>query len=190
MKVFLVGLALQMASFALFASVYAVFLYRVFTKEKGIMVADDSKPWYNRWTMLATALVFSCIGILVSIFIFWKKFGATATLIYRIMFYMMKRFAKIIRTISRMPDYETIALSTALLLFFHSVLLVLLNHNIRSDHALGLPNYQEVLVVLYPEANGSSTAWTRFLYSLLSRCMYLFGPEGSSRTVKLSAFRQ
>ncbi|KAF9535202.1 RTA1 like protein-domain-containing protein [Crepidotus variabilis] len=64
-KIFLAGLAAQLASFALFSAIFAVFLYRVYTKEKSLWRIDNHKPWYIRWTALAGAMVLSCIGILV-----------------------------------------------------------------------------------------------------------------------------
>ncbi|KAF9534270.1 RTA1 like protein-domain-containing protein [Crepidotus variabilis] len=64
-KIFLAGLAAQLASFAAFSAVFAVFLYRIYTKEKPLLRIDGHKAWYSRWTALAGALVLSCIGILI-----------------------------------------------------------------------------------------------------------------------------
>lgn len=66
-RVFLTGLALQLLSFFIFTCIFLVFLYRVRKYEPAIYVMDEGrKKWYQDWRALAGALLFSCIGILVS----------------------------------------------------------------------------------------------------------------------------
>lgn len=67
-QIFLVGLILQLVSFLIFSCVYAVFLYRIYTRQQQTWFMDerDGKPWYDDWRALAGALVLSCLCILVS----------------------------------------------------------------------------------------------------------------------------
>ncbi|KAF9567335.1 RTA1-like protein [Agrocybe pediades] len=62
---FLVGLSIQLVSFACFTGIYLLFLHRVWTHERRIWFMDDRKPWYNNWHALAGALCLSCIGVLI-----------------------------------------------------------------------------------------------------------------------------
>ncbi|KAL0574678.1 hypothetical protein V5O48_007294 [Marasmius crinis-equi] len=64
-RIFLAGLALQLASFAVFSVIYLVFLYRVRFHDRAVWEIDASKKWYQDWRALAGMLVVSCIGILV-----------------------------------------------------------------------------------------------------------------------------
>lgn len=64
-RVFLVGLALQLASFAFFTCVYLRFLWRVRKHEPAMWTRDAGAKWYNDWRALAGAMFVSCIGILV-----------------------------------------------------------------------------------------------------------------------------
>ncbi|KDR83684.1 hypothetical protein GALMADRAFT_219515 [Galerina marginata CBS 339.88] len=64
-RVFLAGLAAQLLSFLSFSFIYLVFLYRVQRHEPETWAMDNNKRWYNSWLALATALFFSCIGILI-----------------------------------------------------------------------------------------------------------------------------
>ncbi|KAF9247099.1 RTA1-like protein [Melanogaster broomeanus] len=63
--VFQAGLALQLASFAIFSTIYACFLYRIYKYECKVWVKDASKSWRSDWRALAGALCISCIGILI-----------------------------------------------------------------------------------------------------------------------------
>jgi len=64
-RVFLVGLALQLASFSVFTYIYLVFLYRVRKFKPEVWTSDREKPWYSDWRTLAGALLISCVGILI-----------------------------------------------------------------------------------------------------------------------------
>ena len=66
-KIFLAGLALQLASFVIFSMIYMLFLYRVYSHDREVWNMDKSKKWYDDWRTLAAMLFVSCIGILVSI---------------------------------------------------------------------------------------------------------------------------
>ncbi|KIJ70507.1 hypothetical protein HYDPIDRAFT_105253 [Hydnomerulius pinastri MD-312] len=63
--IFLAGLALQLASFATFTTIYSFFLYRVYTHEREVWKRDEGKLWYNDWRALAGAMCLSCVGILI-----------------------------------------------------------------------------------------------------------------------------
>ncbi|KAG6916828.1 hypothetical protein DXG01_005213 [Tephrocybe rancida] len=67
-RIFLVGLILQLVSFAVFTMIYGVFLYRVRTRSPEIWKRDLRKPWYNDWRTLAKVLCLSCLGILIRSF--------------------------------------------------------------------------------------------------------------------------
>jgi uncharacterized membrane protein YbhN (UPF0104 family) len=62
----LVGLALQLASFAFFTLLFLLFLYRVKKNTPHIWNQDDGRPLFKRWKVLAAAMGVSCVGILVS----------------------------------------------------------------------------------------------------------------------------
>ncbi|KAG7096893.1 hypothetical protein E1B28_004299 [Marasmius oreades] len=64
-RIFLAGLALQLASFVVFSMIYIIFLYRVRFHEPTAWQMDASQKWYDDWRALAAALFVSCIGILV-----------------------------------------------------------------------------------------------------------------------------
>lgn len=64
-RIFLTGLAIQLASFFTFSVIYIVFLHRVRTNSPGVWTMDSHKGWINDWRTLAGVLVLSCIGILV-----------------------------------------------------------------------------------------------------------------------------
>ncbi|KAF8960755.1 RTA1-like protein [Flammula alnicola] len=63
--IFLVGLIAQAVSFVSFCLLYLVFLYRVRKYAPKTWSMDESKVWYNSWLALASALIVSCIGILI-----------------------------------------------------------------------------------------------------------------------------
>ncbi|KAI0789774.1 RTA1 like protein-domain-containing protein [Abortiporus biennis] len=64
--IFLAGLALQLASFVLFTSIYVRFLVLVYKHERQTWFMDGGiKKWYNDWRSLAFALCISCVGILI-----------------------------------------------------------------------------------------------------------------------------
>jgi hypothetical protein len=66
LQIFLVGLALQLASFTVFTYIYLVFLYRVYKRRPEVWEEDHPKrAWYSDWRSLAAVLLISCIGILV-----------------------------------------------------------------------------------------------------------------------------
>ena len=65
-QVFLVGLALQLASFCFFMILYLRFIIRMYKYEKKTWVRDAHLPWYKDWRALAGAFTVSCIGVLVS----------------------------------------------------------------------------------------------------------------------------
>ncbi|CAE6422644.1 unnamed protein product [Rhizoctonia solani] len=64
-KLFLTGLALQLASFALFSALYIVFLVRVYKSAPEIWHHNPPVPWHRNWKTLAAALALSCVGILI-----------------------------------------------------------------------------------------------------------------------------
>ncbi|KAH7343267.1 RTA1-like protein [Rhizoctonia solani] len=64
-KIFLAGLALQLASFALFSALYIVFLIRIYKFAPEIWHHQTPVPWYRNWKTLAAALALSCVGILI-----------------------------------------------------------------------------------------------------------------------------
>ncbi|KAJ8086698.1 hypothetical protein PM082_005521 [Marasmius tenuissimus] len=64
-KIFLAGLALQLASFVVFTAMYLIFLYRVYSYDRDVWEMDKSKKWYNDWRTLGAMLFVSCIGILI-----------------------------------------------------------------------------------------------------------------------------
>ncbi|EIN10469.1 RTA1-like protein [Punctularia strigosozonata HHB-11173 SS5] len=61
----LVGLALQLASFAFFTCVHLLFLYRVHKHDPEVWIRDAGRKWYHDWRTLAAALSLSCVGILI-----------------------------------------------------------------------------------------------------------------------------
>jgi len=63
--IFLAGLAAQLVSFLTFTTIYAIFLYRVHKHRPDIWTKDAGGKWYNDWRTLASALILSCIGILI-----------------------------------------------------------------------------------------------------------------------------
>jgi hypothetical protein len=65
LKIFLAGLALQLASFFLFAVVYFIFLYRVRKHAPSVWNPKPVPVWSKHWHTLALAIVVSCVGILV-----------------------------------------------------------------------------------------------------------------------------
>lgn len=67
LQIFLAGLALQLASFAVFTFIYLLFLYRVYKHKPSAWSQDKGMPWYKNWLSLAGALSLSCVGILVRI---------------------------------------------------------------------------------------------------------------------------
>ncbi|KAG2108932.1 RTA1-domain-containing protein [Suillus discolor] len=56
-RILLAGLSVQLFSFGFFCAVY--------TEEQDVWVRDSTQPWYRDWRTLATALVVSCIGLLI-----------------------------------------------------------------------------------------------------------------------------
>ncbi|KAB5592102.1 Protein RTA1 [Ceratobasidium theobromae] len=64
-NLFLAGLAMQMASFALFSALYIVFLVRVYRNAPEVWHHNPPVPWYQNWKTLAIALGLSCVGILI-----------------------------------------------------------------------------------------------------------------------------
>ncbi|CUA67782.1 Protein RTA1 [Saccharomyces cerevisiae S288c] [Rhizoctonia solani] len=64
-KLFLTGLALQLASFALFSALYIVFLIRVYKFAPEIWHHEPPVPWHRNWKTLTAALGLSCVGILI-----------------------------------------------------------------------------------------------------------------------------
>jgi hypothetical protein len=64
-RIFLIGLALQLASFVVFTTVYVVFLFRIYSQRSDLWKRDSAHKWYNDWRALAGALALSCIGILI-----------------------------------------------------------------------------------------------------------------------------
>ncbi|OBZ80079.1 Protein RTA1 [Grifola frondosa] len=63
--IFLAGLALQLASFAVFFCLALLFFYRVRRFEPQIWNQDSAKPLMHDWRALAAALALSSIGILI-----------------------------------------------------------------------------------------------------------------------------
>ncbi|KAL1675573.1 RTA1 like protein-domain-containing protein [Schizophyllum commune] len=64
-RIFLAGLALQLASFAVFTFIYLLFLYRVYKHKPSAWSQDKGMSWYRNWLSLAGALSLSCVGILI-----------------------------------------------------------------------------------------------------------------------------
>lgn len=64
-RIFLVGLILQLISFACFMAVYFRFTWRMWKLEPEICKRDAHLPWYNDWRALCAAMWISCIGVLV-----------------------------------------------------------------------------------------------------------------------------
>ncbi|KDN47510.1 hypothetical protein RSAG8_03650, partial [Rhizoctonia solani AG-8 WAC10335] len=64
-KLFLTGLALQLASFALFSALYIIFLIRIYKFAPEIWHQEPPVPWHRNWKTLAAALGLSCVGILI-----------------------------------------------------------------------------------------------------------------------------
>ncbi|KAG6865305.1 hypothetical protein C0991_003607 [Blastosporella zonata] len=67
-RIFLVGLILQLVSFATFIAIYGIFLYRVRTQNPEVWTRDMHKPWHNDWRTLSNVLCISCLGILIRSF--------------------------------------------------------------------------------------------------------------------------
>lgn len=65
-QIFLAGLALQLASFAVFVLLALRFLYRIRTIDPQVWAVDAAQPWHRDWRTLALVLIVSSIGILVS----------------------------------------------------------------------------------------------------------------------------
>ncbi|KAI0374517.1 RTA1-like protein [Pilatotrama ljubarskyi] len=63
--IFLAGLALQLASFALFIMLALRFHYRIKTMDPHIWTVDAGKPWHQDWRMLGFVLLVSSVGILI-----------------------------------------------------------------------------------------------------------------------------
>ncbi|EJD37898.1 RTA1-like protein [Auricularia subglabra TFB-10046 SS5] len=63
--VFFAGLLLQLISFTLFTAMFALWTYRVRTKDPHIWLQDRNKKWYRDWRSLAGALAISCVGIII-----------------------------------------------------------------------------------------------------------------------------
>lgn len=68
LQIFLIGLILQLVSFAAFFCIYLIFLYRVRKGSPRLWFRDArmKKPRTSDWRSLALALFVSCIGVLVS----------------------------------------------------------------------------------------------------------------------------
>ncbi|KAH8117366.1 RTA1-like protein [Phellopilus nigrolimitatus] len=66
-NIFLAGLVLQLASFLVFTLMYLHFLRRIYFRhpETWRQGSDSETPWYNDWRTLASALLVSCVGILI-----------------------------------------------------------------------------------------------------------------------------
>ncbi|EKM59872.1 uncharacterized protein PHACADRAFT_250650 [Phanerochaete carnosa HHB-10118-sp] len=64
-RVFLVGLVLQLVSFAIFMCVYTRFIYRVRKYQPEVWTRDRGMKWYKDWRALASAMWLSCVGILI-----------------------------------------------------------------------------------------------------------------------------
>ncbi|KAG1783274.1 RTA-like protein [Suillus placidus] len=65
LHIFLIGLIMQLVSFIFFCTIYARFLYKVYTEEQDVCMRDSKQPWNNDWRTLAAALAVSCIGLLI-----------------------------------------------------------------------------------------------------------------------------
>ncbi|KAI0068733.1 hypothetical protein BV25DRAFT_1817642 [Artomyces pyxidatus] len=63
--VFLVGLIIQLLSFATFTTIFYRFLYRVHKYEPQVWTRDQGKPWYLDWRILVVAMSVSCVGIII-----------------------------------------------------------------------------------------------------------------------------
>ncbi|KAH9853036.1 RTA1-like protein [Lenzites betulinus] len=63
--IFLAGLALQLASFAVFVLLALRFLYRIRTIDPQVWTVDAAQPWHRDWRTLALVLIVSSIGILI-----------------------------------------------------------------------------------------------------------------------------
>ena len=65
-KIFLIGLIVQLISFAIYMVVFAVFLYRMKTNRPNECQMNFSERGsFAHWTVLASAISISCIGILI-----------------------------------------------------------------------------------------------------------------------------
>ncbi|CCO37309.1 Protein RTA1 [Rhizoctonia solani AG-1 IB] len=65
-KIFLIGLIVQLISFALYMCVYAVFLYRMkVNRPEECYLPRNKADFFSHWTALAGTLVISCIGIFI-----------------------------------------------------------------------------------------------------------------------------
>lgn len=64
-NVFLAGLAIQLAWFVAFTTVYIRFLWLVRRREPAIWAKDTGLVWWRDWRALAGALGVSCVGIIV-----------------------------------------------------------------------------------------------------------------------------
>ncbi|EIW64953.1 RTA1-like protein [Trametes versicolor FP-101664 SS1] len=65
--IFLAGLVLQLASFAVFVIVALRFLFRIKTMDPHVWTVDGvaGKPWHRDWRTLALVLIISSVGILI-----------------------------------------------------------------------------------------------------------------------------
>lgn len=63
-RIFLAGLALQMASFFIFTVIFVIFMYRVWKNEPELWDTSNVH-WNESWKTLAAALSISCVGILI-----------------------------------------------------------------------------------------------------------------------------
>ncbi|KAI0823126.1 RTA1-like protein [Trametes gibbosa] len=63
--IFLAGLVLQLASFAVFVILALRFLYRVKSRDPHVWAVDAEKPWHRDWRTLALVLIVSSVGILI-----------------------------------------------------------------------------------------------------------------------------
>ena len=64
-QIFLVGLILQLISFAIFTVVFLRFLQLVYQLENHIWVKGSRETWRLDWRALAAAMTFNSVGILV-----------------------------------------------------------------------------------------------------------------------------
>ena len=60
---------MQLASFAFFTLLYLRFLYRVHKYQPSVWRRDEGVAWYHNWLSLALALLISCIGVLVRLYL-------------------------------------------------------------------------------------------------------------------------
>ncbi|KAG1867134.1 RTA1 like protein-domain-containing protein [Suillus tomentosus] len=65
LHILLAGLSTQLFSYIFFCTIYARFLYKVYTEERDVWMRDSKQPWYSDWRTLAAALAVSCIGLLI-----------------------------------------------------------------------------------------------------------------------------